>query len=116
MLGSLLPRPVSAIFPVLYDVLLGVAFLYYWPTMLALVSREAPRRVRATLMGSVFLTLFVSNFIIGWLGSFYERMTAAQFWAMHAAVAATGAALAWLLSRPLQRVFAAGVVHVPSSS
>jgi POT family proton-dependent oligopeptide transporter len=33
---------VPILVPVLYDVLLGVAFLYYWPTLLALVSRAAP--------------------------------------------------------------------------
>ena len=36
----------SAIFPILYDVLLGIAFLYYWPTVPALFSRE-PRRCRS---------------------------------------------------------------------
>ena len=34
--------PVSALWPILYFVMLGIAFLYYWPTLLALVSR--PRR------------------------------------------------------------------------
>jgi len=92
--------------PVIYDVLLGVGFLYYWPTLLALVSRAAPPRVRATLMGTVFLTLFLSNVSIGRLGGFFERMTALEFWALHAAIAATGGVLALLLSRRLERVLA----------
>ena len=100
---------VPAIVPVLYDVLLGIAFLYYWPTLLALVSRVAPPRVRATLMGSVFLTLFLSNIVIGWLGGFYERMTPLEFWAMHAAIAAVGGILATLLMRVLERVLSEGV-------
>jgi proton-dependent oligopeptide transporter, POT family len=92
--------------PVIYDALLGISFLYYWPTLLALVSRAAPATIKATLMGAVFLTLFISNFIIGWLGGFYERMTPAGFWAMHASIAAVGGVLAIALSRPLKRVLA----------
>jgi POT family proton-dependent oligopeptide transporter len=92
--------------PVVYDILLGIGFLYYWPTLLALVSRAAPVTVKATLMGAVFLTLFIGNFLIGWLGSFYERMTPASFWSMHAGIAVVGGVLAVALSRPLKRALA----------
>jgi POT family proton-dependent oligopeptide transporter len=97
---------ISPLAPLLYDIILGIAFLYYWPTLLALVSRAAPARVKATLMGAVFLTLFVSNTIIGRLGGLYEHMTPAAFWAMHAAIAATGGVLAFGLKRPLKRALA----------
>jgi POT family proton-dependent oligopeptide transporter len=105
VLGCATRNPVPAIVPVVYDIILGVAFLYYWPTMLALVSREAPPRLKATLMGTVFLSLFVSNFVIGWLGSLFERMTPLQFWQMQSGIAATGGILIFALSRPLARVF-----------
>jgi POT family proton-dependent oligopeptide transporter len=98
------PGRVPVLVPFTYDVLLGVAFLYYWPPLLALVSRAAPPQVRATLMGAVFLSLFLANITLGWLGGFYERMTPAQFWLLHAAIAASGAVLAFLLKRPLERV------------
>jgi POT family proton-dependent oligopeptide transporter len=97
---------VPVIVPVLYDVLLGVAFLYYWPTLLALVSRAAPPRVRATMMGTAFLSLFLGNITLGWLGGFFERMTALQFWALHAAIAATGGVLVLLLQRRLEGALA----------
>lgn len=90
-----------AIVPVAYDFLLGIGFLYYWPTLLALVSRAAPISVKATMMGAVFLSLFVANTLIGWLGGFYEHMTPTAFWAMHAGIAATGGVLALGLRRPL---------------
>jgi POT family proton-dependent oligopeptide transporter len=86
--------------------LLGIAFLYYWPTLLALVSRAAPVQIKATLMGAIFLTLFVSNITVGWIGGFYERMTPAAFWAMHAAIAAAGGVLAFVLKRPLKKMLA----------
>jgi proton-dependent oligopeptide transporter, POT family len=54
-------------------------------------------------MGCVFLTLFVSYILIGWIGGFYEHMMPAMFWAMHAAIAAVGGLLALLLNKPLSR-------------
>jgi POT family proton-dependent oligopeptide transporter len=87
-------RHVSVLWPLAYDVLLGVGFNYYWPTLLALVSRTAPARHKAAFMGAVFLSLFVSNAIDGWLGRFYEQMTPARFWLLHAGIAGAGLALA----------------------
>jgi proton-dependent oligopeptide transporter, POT family len=104
VLGCALGGRVSALYPVFYDVLLGVAFLYYWPTLLALVSRAAPPALKSTLMGFVFLTLFISNSPLGRLGSLYEHMSHAGFWFMHAMIAATGAVLSILLRKPLGRV------------
>jgi POT family proton-dependent oligopeptide transporter len=102
--AALLPDRVSPLFPVLYEVILGVAFIWQWPTLLALVSRVAPRRLKSTLMGAAFLTLFVSNTTIGRIGALYEHMTPAAFWAMNAGIAAAGAALAVLLRKPLRRL------------
>ena len=97
---------VPIVVPIAYDVLLGVAFLYYWPTLLALVSRAAPPRVRATLMGTAFMSLFFSNITIGRIGGAFERITPLEFWALHAAIAAAGGVLAWTLGRRLERVLA----------
>jgi POT family proton-dependent oligopeptide transporter len=103
VIGCLTFVRVPVLFPILYDVLLGVAFLYYWPTLLALVSRAAPPAIKSTMMGVAFLSLFLSNITIGRLGGFYEHMTPAAFWAIHASIAATGALLALLFTRPLAR-------------
>jgi len=104
VIGCLTFVRVPVLVPILYDVLLGVAFLYYWPTLLALVSRAAPPAITSTMMGVAFLTLFLSNITIGRLGGLYEHMTPAAFWALHAAIAATGAVLAMVFARPLGRV------------
>jgi hypothetical protein len=86
----------------------GVAF-----ASLALVSRAAPARVNATMMGLTFMSLFVSNNIIGWIGGLCERMSPIEFCIMHAAV---GASRPELLLKPLdgqlvqfQELFALGV-------
>jgi proton-dependent oligopeptide transporter, POT family len=95
--------PVHPIWPFLYGAGLGISFLYYWPTLLALVSRAAPAKVNATLMGLAFMSLFIANNLIGWIGGFYEKMTPAAFWAMHAAIAAAGGILVMLFGSRLSR-------------
>jgi len=82
----------------------GIAFLYYWPTLLALVSRAAPASVNATMMGLAFMTLFVGNNLIGWLGRYYEPLGPLRFWGLHAAIGMTGAVLVRLLGPRLNRV------------
>lgn len=54
---------------------LGISFRYYWPTLLALVSRAAPAKVHATLMGLAFMSLFISNNLVGWIGGFSSFVT-----------------------------------------
>ena len=104
---------VPVLLPFAYFTLLGIAFLYYWPALLALVARAAPLRIRATLMGIVFLTMFVANVVIGWLGSLYERMSAAQFWAVHAAIAAMGGILVLIFERHLSSIIERGIDRGP---
>jgi POT family proton-dependent oligopeptide transporter len=90
---------------VLYSFLLGIGFLYYWPTLLALVSRAAPAKLKATLMGFSFMTLFVANTLIGWIGGFYERMSPVAFWSLHAAIGAVGGIAVAIFGRRLDRLF-----------
>ena len=92
------------LWPFLYCAVQGVAFIYYWPTLLALVSRTAPPKINATMMGIVFLNLFVANNLIGWIGTFYEQMTPLAFWAMHAGIAAAGGLLVLIFGPYLRRI------------
>lgn len=96
--------PVNPLWPFLYSAGLGIAFMYYWPTLLALISRAAPARVSATLVSGVYLTLFLSNLLIGWIGALYERMTPAAFWALHAAIATAGGMIVVLCGRRLRQL------------
>jgi POT family proton-dependent oligopeptide transporter len=100
--------PVHPIWPFFYCAGMGIAFLYYWPTLLALVSRAAPARINATMMGLAFMSLFFANNLIGWIGTFYQRMTPAEFWSLHAAIGATGGVLVLLFGPALSRVLATG--------
>ncbi len=93
----------SPLWPILYCIGVGIAFLYYWPTLLAMVSRAAPAKVNSTMMGIAFVSLFVANMIIGRIGGFYEAMGPVAFWSMHAAIGAGGTVLVLIFGRWLSR-------------
>jgi len=95
-------EPVSPLWPFWSSVGFGIAFLYYWPTLLALVSQAAPALMNATLVGVAYLSLFVANLLIGWLGACYGRMSPSAFWAMHAAIAAAGGVSVLLFRQRLE--------------
>ncbi|MES2056646.1 MAG: peptide MFS transporter [Pseudomonadota bacterium] len=93
----------SALIPFGAFVLIGIAFVYYWPPSLALMSRAAPPGVNATMMGCAYLSLFVGNIIMGWVGTLYERMTPGAFWLLNAGISLMGALLVLLFGRMLTR-------------
>ncbi|HKN09022.1 MAG TPA: hypothetical protein VJ376_06025, partial [Pseudomonadota bacterium] len=97
---------INPIWPFLSVVVLGVAWLYQWPILFALVSRAAPARLEGTMMGIAYLSLFVSALLVGWLGGLYEKMSPAAFWAMHAAISAAGGVLVLLFGRRIARLLA----------
>lgn len=80
---------------------MGLAWMYYWPTTLAVVSSHAPRSVTGAMMGAAFLSPFLAHTLAGWVGSFYDQMTPATFWTMDAGIAAVGAAIMFAMRRPL---------------
>jgi POT family proton-dependent oligopeptide transporter len=102
---------VHPIWPAISAAGMGVAFLYYWPTTLALVSRAAPASINATMMGIAFLSFFVANNFVGWIGGLYESMSPAQFWLLHAAIAAGGGISILLFGKPLARILSCGAVQ-----
>lgn len=98
--------PIHWIWPFLYCSGMGVGFLYYWPTLLALVSQAAPAKVNATMLGVAFLSLFVGGILVGWIGGFYETLGPLWFWSLHAAIGAMGGVLVLLFGRRLERMLA----------
>jgi len=95
---------VSVIWPLLGWFGMGVGFMWYWPIALSLVSRSAPPKVNATLMGGSYLALFFGSTIMGWVGSFYDQMGNAAFWTLDAAISLVSALVIIALKRPLTRV------------
>jgi len=83
---------------------MGVAFLWYWPVLLALVSQAAPKQVTARLMGSAYLSLFLGTVIMGWVGSYYDQMSPIAFWTLDAAISVVGGIAVLAIARPVMRV------------
>ena len=94
--------------PVLWPLLgwfgMGLGFMWYWPITLALVSKAAPAKVNATLMGGSFLALFFASTIMGWVGSFYDQMSNAAFWTLDASIALGSAIVILAVKRPVNRI------------
>ena len=82
---------------------MGLGWMYYWPTTLAIVSKAAPPRLASTLMGVAFLSPFIGHVLAGWVGSYFDKMAPSTFWMLDAAIAAVGATLILVLRKPLQR-------------
>ena len=97
---------VSILWPFLLYLLSAVGFLYYWPTLLALFSRAAPRAVNATMMGVLFFSTFVGNVIGGAVGGWWDTMPHADFFVLHAGFAVGPLIVTLLIARPVTRLLA----------
>ncbi|TNE64774.1 MAG: MFS transporter [Alphaproteobacteria bacterium] len=95
---------VALVWPVLFHFICAIGFLYVGPVMMALVSRTAPEAVNAMMVSAYYLCLFVGGFASGWLGRFYDQLSPAAFWLMHAGVAGAGALIVLVFYRPLRRL------------
>ena len=67
------------------------------PVGLALFTRVSPKAVGGLMVGVYYLHMFASNMLVGWLGGLLEKMSATDFWLLHAGLVA-GGGLALLLS------------------
>ncbi len=101
--GHTAPGSVAAGWAVAGWLIMGLAWMYYWPTTLAIVSKSAPPAMTSTLMGLAFLSPFIGHVAAGWIGSFFDQMSASSFWAMDAGIALVGAVLILLFRKRLQR-------------
>ena len=102
-LGTTQPDTVNVGWALAGWLIMGLAWMYYWPTTLALVSRAAPPQVASTLMGVAFLSPFVAHTLMGGVGTLFDKMAPSTFWAMDAGIAFAGAAVILLLRKVLYR-------------
>ena len=84
---------------VLFHFISNLGWLFTVPTLNSLFSRLAPRSINATMLGVNALTTTLGSFISGRIGGFYEYMTPAAFWTLHAALVAGGGVSVWLIGR-----------------
>ena len=96
------PDSVNAGWAIAGWLIMGLAWMYYWPTTLAIVSRAAPAGMASILMGVAFLSPFIGHVLAGWIGSYFDQMHPSVFWAMDAAIALAGGILILLFRKRLQ--------------
>ncbi len=102
-MGSSAPDSVAAGWAIAGWLIMGLAWMYYWPTTLAIVSKAAPPAIASTLMGVAFLSPFIGHVLAGWVGSRFDQMSPSAFWAMDGAIALTGAVVILLFRKQLAR-------------
>ncbi len=104
---------VSMVWPFLLYLLNAVGFLYYWPTLLALFSRAAPRGINATMMGVLFFSTFLGAIWMGAVGGRWNSMPHVDFFLLHAALAAGPLIAMLLIARPAARLLAPRLTEEP---
>ena len=96
------PDSVNAGWAIAGWLIMGLAWMYYWPTTLAIVSRAAPAGMASILMGVAFLSPFIGHVLAGWIGSYFDQMHPSVFWAMDAAIGLAGGIIILLFRKRLQ--------------
>ena len=97
-------HPVALVIPVVFFVFQDLMIPFVDTVTMSAFSRSAPAAVNTTMMGVFYLAAAACQFVLGWLGRFYETMTPAQFWLLHTAVAGAGLAFLVVFGRPLARM------------
>lgn len=101
-MGQSAPDSVNAGWAIAGWLIMGLAWMYYWPTTLAIVSRAAPEGMASILMGVAFLSPFIGHVLAGWIGSYFDQMHPSVFWAMDAAIGLAGGIIILLFRKRLQ--------------
>lgn len=91
---ALYAGPVPVAVPLVYLLLVDCAIVLIWPAGLSLVMEAAPARTTGFWVGLFYLHGFFAHLWVGFGGALYEAMAPTSFWAIHAALAATGALVA----------------------
>jgi POT family proton-dependent oligopeptide transporter len=96
------PAKASWLWLAAYFVVVTLGELYISPIGLSLVSKVAPARHLAMMMGVWLATSFTGNFLAGYLGSFWSSMGKPAFFLMIAAVAFAAGIAILAVNRPLR--------------
>lgn len=85
-----------------------VGELYLSPVGLSLVTKLAPVRMVSMLMGMWFLSSFFGNYLCGFMGSFWEKMSHQSFFLMLTTLACSAGLCMFALLKPLKKAIGHG--------
>jgi POT family proton-dependent oligopeptide transporter len=81
---------ISLFWPVLFHLFNSIGFAHILPVSLALFSKIAPKQINATVIGLYYLSFFIANAVVGYVGGLYSSLPTTTFWLIHIASAAFG--------------------------
>jgi POT family proton-dependent oligopeptide transporter len=81
---------ISLFWPMIFELCNSVGFAHVLPISLALFSKIAPKQITATVIGLYYLSFFIANAIVGYVGGLYSSLPTTTFWLIHVASAAFG--------------------------
>ncbi len=81
---------ISMFWPLMFELCNSIGFAHVLPVSLALFSKIAPKRSRATVIGLYYLAFFVANKVVGYVGGLYSSLPTTTFWLIHVASAVFG--------------------------
>ena len=81
---------ISLFWPMLFELCNSIGFAHVLPVSLALFSKIAPRQITATVIGLYYLSFFIANAVVGYVGGLYSSLPTTTFWLIHVASAAFG--------------------------
>ncbi|MFL5298405.1 MAG: peptide MFS transporter [Phenylobacterium sp.] len=84
-----------------YHLLLQTGYLFVYPIGMAVFSRAAPPAITGLMIGVYFMSVFAGSLLVGWVGQFYEKLSAPAFWLLHAGAAGLAGAIILALWKPL---------------
>ena len=77
--------------------------LYLSPIGLSLVTKVAPARLVSMMMGMWFLSSFFGNYLTGYLGTYYEKMSRDSFFLMLTILGVLTGVAIFALNKPLKK-------------
>ena len=78
--------------------------LYLSPIGLSFVTKVSPARIVSMMMGVWFLANFIGNYMTGYLGTFYDKISHPQFFTMMLAIGVVASLVLFIMAGPLNRV------------
>lgn len=81
---------ISLFWPMMFEIMNSIGFAHVLPISLALFSKISPKQITATVIGLYYLSFFIANAVVGYVGGLYSSLPTTTFWLIHVASAAFG--------------------------
>ena len=81
---------ISLFWPMMFEITNSIGFAHTLPISLALFSKISPKQITATVIGLYYLSFFIANAVVGWVGGLYSSLPTTTFWLIHVASAIFG--------------------------